>query len=193
MNLSPQFDAAGVRRISCSPSFAIASYDCVLDQSRDVDEGGRHGTGETSPVLPPFSKAQCRTAMPVYAPASMTDLKVSVTASVGMQARHRMPLQIWSMIMGILRNLAEFWGPLYRCHPTSCWHKPNSPMRSANVRYQGDERTSFGCGPRSESEPEQTLADLGQNRAECAISSRRIEVVRVLDWLQREGRSNAAT
>jgi hypothetical protein len=32
----------------------------------------------------------------------MTDLKKSVSASIGMQARHRMPpLQFWSMIIGL--------------------------------------------------------------------------------------------
>jgi len=34
-------------------------------------------------------------------PVRMTDLKASVTAGTGMQARHRVPpLQFWSMIMG---------------------------------------------------------------------------------------------
>jgi hypothetical protein len=36
---------------------------------------------------PPDRRSQCA----VYAPVSMIDLKVSVTASIGMQARHRMP------------------------------------------------------------------------------------------------------
>ena len=38
-----KLDAAGVRRISCSPSFAIASFECVLNRSGELDEGGRHG------------------------------------------------------------------------------------------------------------------------------------------------------
>ena len=35
------------------------------------------------------SRARCRIAKPVYAPVSMTDLNVSVTASIGMQERIR--------------------------------------------------------------------------------------------------------
>jgi hypothetical protein len=35
------------------------------------------------------SSHKCRIAKAVYAPASMTDLKVST--NIGMQARHRMP------------------------------------------------------------------------------------------------------
>jgi hypothetical protein len=45
------------------------------------------GIGGTSLIPLPFrSRARCRIAKPVYAPVSMTDLKVSVTASIGMKA-----------------------------------------------------------------------------------------------------------
>ena len=62
------------------------------------------GIGGTSPSPLPFFEAEHDAGLPkaVYAPVSMTDLKVSVTASTGIQARHRMPqLQFWSMIIGL--------------------------------------------------------------------------------------------
>jgi hypothetical protein len=54
----------------------------------------------------------------------MTDLKVSVTASIGMQAgmqaRHRMPpLQFGLLLLGFLPVLAESGGPLFRRNLTN--------------------------------------------------------------------------
>jgi hypothetical protein len=51
----------------------------------------------------------------VYAPVSMTDLKVSVTASTGIQARHRRrPLQFWPKIVGLSAGSREIWWPPFR-------------------------------------------------------------------------------
>jgi hypothetical protein len=45
----------------------------------------------------------------------MTDLKVSVTASIGMQVRHRMPpLQFWSMVIGLSAGSRGIYRPLFR-------------------------------------------------------------------------------
>jgi len=80
-----ELDPAGVRRISRSPSFAIASFD-FLNRSGDVDEEVVAASAEPRR---PFSRlffecqARCRIAKAVYALVSMTDLKVSVTANTG--------------------------------------------------------------------------------------------------------------
>jgi len=79
----------------------LASFD-FLNRSGDVDEEVVAAAAE--PRRRPFSRfffecqARCRIAKAVYAPVSMTDLKVSVTANT-MQARQRtQPLQWWSII-----------------------------------------------------------------------------------------------
>jgi hypothetical protein len=70
---------AGARDTEFEPVVAIGRIGQAGNQSRALD-----------------------TLWTLYALVSIADLMMSVTASTGMQARHRMPpLQFWSMIIGL--------------------------------------------------------------------------------------------
>jgi hypothetical protein len=104
------------RHISRSPPFAFVALDFILNRSSDVTrKSSRHRRNLAHSVAVFRSRARCRIAKAVYAPVSMTDLKVSVTASIGMQARHRtQPLSVFQWLWGILRLLTEFWWTPFR-------------------------------------------------------------------------------
>ena len=100
--LSPRKYSRFTRSIRADVTLSRGKEAMRSSVSLRVPAATRHGrstfSGRRIPIsigfaegLAPSDEARCRIAEAVYAPASMTDLKVSVTASIGMQARHRTP------------------------------------------------------------------------------------------------------